>query len=156
MRVENAAARVSASRSGAHFQNRATQTPAHRTFGKLPVGKHVGTEAGNARRALGRGTHVSEKDFLVFLCRLETAIRAASCRGHRKEEVRTGRLASRTFGKSNIWVDNVEPRKAEDFTAKRTRRKRARGGFDVPARSRGAWRSSTRRSPRRVRRARSW
>lgn len=81
MRVESAAARVGADRSGARFQNRATQTPANPTFGKLPGRKRVGSEAGNARRALGRGTYVSEKDFLVFLCRLETAIRAASCGG---------------------------------------------------------------------------
>ena len=151
------AARVGADRWCAHFQNRATQTPADPTFRKLPVRKRVGTQAGNARRALGRGTHVSEKDFLVFLCRLETAIRAASCGGGRIGEVRAGRSALRTFGKSDIRVDNVERgQKPKFFRAKRSRRRRARGGFDVPARSRGAWRSSTRRSPRRAHPARWW
>ena len=123
-----------------------------------PAGSETrGTEAGNARGALGRGTYVSEKDFLVFLCRLETAIRAASCEGGRIGEVRAGRSALRTFGKSDIRVDNVERgQKPKFFRAKRSRRRRARGGFDVPARSRGAWRSSTRRSPRRAHPARWW
>jgi hypothetical protein len=31
------------------------------------------------RRKKNRATYVSEKDFMVFLCRLETAILAASC-----------------------------------------------------------------------------
>ena len=37
-------------------------------------------------RDAGLGTHVSEKDFLVSLCRLETAMRAASCEGGRRVE----------------------------------------------------------------------
>jgi hypothetical protein len=149
-------ARASAPNVRAHFQNRATQTPANPTFGKLPGRKRVGSEAGNARRALGRGTYVSEKDFLVFLCRLETAMRAASCGGAgwgRSEPV--GRRRER-LEKATSGLTTWNPEKPKFFRAKQTRTRRARGGFDVPARSRGAWRSSTRRSPRRARRARSW
>ena len=124
MRVESAAARVGADRSGARFQNRATQTRESDVW--KPAGSETrGTEAGNARGALGRGTYVSEKDFLVFLCRLETAIRAASCGGGRIGEVRAGRSALRTFGKSDIRVDNVERgQKPKFFRAKRSRRRR--------------------------------
>ena len=36
---------------------------------------------GNASSWSGRVTYVKENDFSVFLCRLETAMRAASCGG---------------------------------------------------------------------------
>ena len=86
MRVDDAGARVGAERSGPIFKTARHRHPRIRRLENFRVRKRVGTEAGNARRALGRGTYVSEKDFLVFLCRLETAMRAASCEGGRRVE----------------------------------------------------------------------
>ena len=40
-----------------------------------------------AQKIFNTFTHVSEKDLSVFLCRLETAMRAASCRAQRRQLV---------------------------------------------------------------------
>ncbi len=86
------------------------------------------------RSARGAGPHVSLNDFSVFLCRLDTATRAASC----------ARAAAR--------------RSAPAPASECKRALCARVGLpsSAPPHSPGGWPSLRRRSPRRARPARWW
>ena len=99
---------------------------------------------------------------MVFLWRFDTTIRAASC------ELRDGTVSGGVETRGGIArvfrVDSSLPVKREDERCdgwlRRTRSSVRCEWFDavrcVPGRSRGAWKSWTRRSPRRAHRVRRW
>lgn len=59
-----------------------------------------------------RNTHVSENDFLVFLCRFETAIRAANCitvsMNHKKKTINWQQTCYNPSINHKYWNENLQ------------------------------------------------